>query len=140
MEYHCMAAWCITYLWPRDWWTQRGDKKIGFVVRAGRQFQCWMICGPRMRLMSPVIEIAHFPPLTNNILFCHASAFIVRCLVVQGIPPALLGISNLPPRTFWNFHFTVGWTENWRFPIPTIQPLSKTKLSVQAWQKQFTLL
>jgi len=52
--------------------------------------------------------------------------------------PALFGIStlsagtswDLPPGTFRDVHFTTCWTEKGRFP--THQPLSKTKLSVQA--------
>jgi len=44
--------------------------------------------------------------------------------------PALLGISTLLHGTFRDFHFTAHWTEKER--IATLQPLSKTKLSVQA--------
>jgi len=43
---------------------------------------------------------------------------------------ALLGISTLPPGTFGDSHFIARWTEKGRFP--TLEPLSKTKLSVQA--------
>jgi len=50
-----------------------------------------------------------------------------------GIPlyrPVLLGISTLPFGTFGDFHFTARWMEKRRFP--TLQPSSKTTLSVQA--------
>jgi len=48
-------------------------QKIVCVSHAGRQFQSWAKCIPRLRLVphtSPATEIAKFPPLLHNILFC----------------------------------------------------------------------
>jgi len=70
-------------------------------------------------------------------MFCKDCGIDIRfqCLVMQGIRawyvrPALFWISILPPSTFRDSHFTARWTEKGRFP--TLQPLSKTKLSVHA--------
>jgi len=46
-------------------------QKIVCVARAGRQFQSWAKCGPRLQLvpnMSPATKIAYFPPLPHKIL------------------------------------------------------------------------
>jgi len=47
--------------------------------------------------------------------------------------PALFGIFTLPSGIIRNSHFTAHWTEKGRFP--TLQLLSKTKLSEQVRQK-----
>jgi len=58
---------------------------------------------------------------------------VILSSVLLGFPfyrPVLLGISTLPPGTFGDSHFTTRWKKKHRFT--TLQPSSKTKLSVQA--------
>lgn len=89
------------------------------------------------------ISFPHEPHILS--IFCHASVFFDQCLVVHLHSLALLKIFILTPSTIWDIHFTTRhsadslfttcWTEKGWFP--TFQPLSKTKLSVQARQQQF---
>jgi len=51
-------------------------------------------------------------------------------LVVQGIRPALLEISTLPPGTFWDFHFTT-----WHYGIPTLPPAGRKKVAFQRFDR-----
>jgi len=81
----------------------------------------------------------------QKLMFCKDRGIDFSGLIVQAIRPALLGISILPPGIFENsnfnvrhygdsLHFTARWTEKGSFP--TLQPSSKTKLSVRVRQKR----
>jgi len=74
-----------------------------------------------------------------NVLFCKDHGIDFSVWLCRGYVwyarPALLGISILLPNTFVHFHFNTRWTKKCRFP--TLQPLSKTKFSVYAWQQNY---
>jgi len=59
------------------------------------------------------------------------SVFVQRIHVISEL--STLGDFHFTARYFWDSHFTALWTEKGRFP--TLQPLLKSKLSVQASQK-----
>jgi len=72
--------------------------------------------------ISPKTEL---PSLTSQTYY-----FLSRLWVLQGMRPTLLGISSVPPSTFWDFHFTTR-----HYGIPTLPPAGRENIVLERFNR-----